>query len=123
MFMIHFSGKTKKIYNFMTMIGKVPLCNRKPGCAPILFGKCFLLCWRCSGIIAGILLGEIIMHYYLIHMSNYEMKFLVLSTILIIPTAIDGTAQYFFKIQSTNFRRAFTGFLAGLGVSLIRLTL
>ncbi|NPV93465.1 MAG: DUF2085 domain-containing protein [Firmicutes bacterium] len=50
----------------------------------------------------------------------------ILSTalsLLALPCAIDGGLQYFGSIESNNWRRGVTGFLAGIGLHHISLLL
>lgn len=49
----------------------------------------------------------------------YPSFFAVIGVLLLVPMAIDGGIQTFFKIESTNFRRIITGGLAGIGTYFI----
>lgn len=52
----------------------------------------------------------------LVFYSKLKVKYqFIILTILILFTFIDGVLQYFLGIESNNFRRIFTGFLAGVG--------
>ena len=89
------------------MCSSFPLCNKRSDRAPRLFGKPFILCWRCTGILIGYILSKFIA-------TTGLMPKTILPLLLLIPCAIDGTLQYGFGIESTNIRRVTTGILAGL---------
>ncbi|MEC8507421.1 MAG: DUF2085 domain-containing protein, partial [Planctomycetota bacterium] len=36
-----------------------PLCNREPSTAPTCCGRVFGLCWRCTGLIIGVMMASI----------------------------------------------------------------
>jgi len=93
-------------------IGKLPVCNLRADRAPHICGLCFPFCWRCTSIIAGFLLSNNTLVLWI------EMNFFI-ALFLCIPTVIDGTLQYYLKIESTNFRRIWTGLLAGIGLSFV----
>jgi uncharacterized membrane protein len=40
-----------------------------------------------------------------------------LSILLMLPCIIDSCDQYWFGVESTNFRRVFTGVLCGIGIA------
>ena len=84
----------------------LPICNKKPERAPRLFGHTFILCWRCTGLVVGAIIGNILKLY--IGPIN------ALGYLLLIPTGIDGILQYKFGIMSNNFRRFTTGIIGGL---------
>lgn len=98
------------------IVGKVPLCNRKGDRAPHFFGFCFIFCYRCSGVLLGILLG------YIIHQFNISLEpnlgLFLFGVVLMIFLVVDGTMQYFKDIESTNVRRLVSGLMAGLGIYL-----
>ena len=75
-------------------------------------GKQFPICARCTGIFTGYLIG---IAFAIIwgHLS------LMVSLLLILPLAIDGSLQYITKRESTNNRRLVTGILAGVGTDFI----
>ncbi len=92
-----------------------PICNKRPERAPVVFGHTFFLCWRCTMATLGIILALIFMiDLY----SLLTKKFYIESTLLCLPMIVDGFLQYFFGINSTNLRRAITGFLFGIGAAL-----
>lgn len=96
----------------------MPLCNKKPERAPHIFGRTFILCWRCSMVVLGTSIAYLLMNLSLIEINTSIYVILI----LILPMLIDGCAQYFFKIESTNFRRALTGFVFGAAISIIAYT-
>jgi uncharacterized membrane protein len=86
--------------------GGKPLCNRKADRAPHIGKYCFILCWRCSSIAIGIIA-------FIVFAKSIS---ILITICLIAPTVIDGFLQNKFKIESTNFRRAITGLIAGYGI-------
>ena len=95
--------KADKVFNYLFM------CHRLPERSFFFRGKQLPLCARCTGILAGYFIG--IIYIIFVHRSN-----ILFEGMLIIPTAIDGTGQYFGKWISTNRRRFITGVLAGFSV-------
>ena len=85
-----------------------PLCNKHPERAPHIFGHTFILCWRCTGLLIGAILG------YTILLITQPIG--LSGMLFIIPVGIDGIMQYNFGIMSNNCRRFITGFIAGLSV-------
>ncbi|MCT8977078.1 DUF2085 domain-containing protein [Clostridium sp. CX1] len=108
--------KKSKLPNYILSrlhhIGKKPLCNLKAHRAPIIFGFCFPLCWRCTSLIIGIITGNIIQHQY-----YYNKGLQWIGIVSILPLAIDGYLQYVLEVESTNLRRIITGLLTGFGLS------
>lgn len=101
-------------------IGKVPLCNGKSERAPHIFGKCFILCWRCTALSGSMLLSALLSfiltgHAYI----EIGMRELFLAVMLLLPTLLDGGGQYFFGRESTNQRRVIWGTVSGVGLWMI----
>lgn len=88
---------------------RLPLCNRRPERAPKIFGYTFILCWRCTMLALGSFISYLFHKYFYFHV-----KF-ILIPLLMLPMILDGSLQYFFKKESTNIRRAITGFAFGIG--------
>lgn len=98
-------------------IGKEPLCNGKADRAPHIFGKCFILCWRCTSLIVSILLCCCICYCFTGNMYiTLEVDDMGYIVILILPTLVDGILQYVFNIDSTNLRRILLGGISGIGL-------
>lgn len=101
----------------ISKIGKEPLCNGKAERAPHIFGKCFILCWRCTSLIVSILLCCCICYGFNgnihIALEAHDVGYIV---ILILPTFIDGILQYVFYMESTNSRRVLLGVISGIGL-------
>lgn len=98
-------------------VGKVPLCNGRADRAPHIFGKCFILCWRCTSLIFSILLCSCLCYIFTGEMNCDIHKYgLAFAVILVIPTFVDGIAQYVFGVESTNVRRFLLGFISGVGL-------
>ena len=75
-----------------------------------LFGYQFPLCARCTGI----LIGELMSLFTPLVGELPKSKFVAISSIM--PMALDGITQYIGLQESTNKRRFFSGFLAGVGM-------
>ena len=94
-------------------LGRLPLCNLLPDHAPRVGSFCFPLCWRCTGVLTGLVCFQ---------MAGCGLSLLVrigIGLLLLLPCAIDGVAQWKWQIPSTTFRRVVTGFLAGTGCALL----
>lgn len=102
--------KEFRILNYLFM------CHRLPERSFFIKGKQMPLCARCTGILAGYLVGIILAIF------GYRIN-IIGAIIFIVPTGIDGFIQYIGKWQSTNSRRLITGVLAGIGVIFLFLAL
>lgn len=92
-------------------LGRKPICNLRPDRAPRLFGICFPLCWRCTGIILGVFLAPgFLSCTFVVNISTIH------GLALITPAAVDAVAQYAYGIESTNLRRVTTGAACGVGL-------
>lgn len=92
-------------------IGEVPICNGIASRAPHIFGFCFPLCYRCSFVMVGFVLG-----YVLMYKGKVKISWIV-SVLLLLPMIVDGSLQTFMGIMCHNINRIVTGFLFGLGLS------
>lgn len=88
-----------------------PLCNKRPERAPHICGHVFPLCWRCTGVLIGVLIIDILC----IILTLKPIVIIPLS-ILCLPMFIDVYRQYGLKLMSTNPRRFYTGFLCGIAI-------
>jgi len=117
----HYHMGLREIKQQMKGYGRVqyPLCNRRPDSAPHLCGKCFVLCWRCASAAAGALItaGALTCRDFLSEFS--PVVHAAVGSALLVPMLIDGGLQYCGNRVSTNWRRALTGSLFGIGVGLI----
>lgn len=104
----------KIIENF----GKSPLCNGISERAWHIGSFVFPLCFRCMAICLGLIVTLV---FLLIRNYSFINKFKIsiISFFMIIPTTVDGLLQTFFEITSNNYRRFFTGLLAGIGVGML----
>jgi len=102
----------------MKNIKRMPLCNNNPSSAPHINGKCFFLCWRCTGAVLGIFLLlclSFICHY------RYTLKLELF--LLVLPAFFD---YYLIKLKimkANNFRRFVTGMPLGFFITIILLSL
>lgn len=87
-------------------IGEVPICNGVAWRAPHFFGICFPLCYRCTFVIVGFIIG---MLFFL----KQWLRIRKIYYFLLIPMTIDGCVQTFLGVESSNFNRVITGFLFG----------
>ena len=83
-------------------------CHRKPERSFFWKGKQFPVCSRCTGIYIGYLT-------FPIFTFNFYNLSLLFSTLIILPTIIDGLTQAYFNRESNNLLRFSTGLLAGIG--------
>ncbi len=98
----------KKWYNYR------PICNRNASSAPLICGKRFFLCYRCTfGVI-----GAAIANTFLLFFQFQQIGAALLA---IICCAMPGTLDYVLTkynvIKPSNLRRAVTGFLIGIAVA------
>ena len=96
--------------NRITQFGKKPLCNLKEERALKVANFVFPLCYRCTGLV----LGGILSYLSLIDISPIH------GLIMLVPLPIDSFTQYFSSYKSNNFKRFTTGFLFGVGLSILR---
>ena len=90
------------------------LCHRKPERSFFYKGHQFPVCARCTGFYAG-LAAYLVCNVFIEH--PYDLKMLMISIILLIPTSIDGFTQYLGFRESTNTLRFITGFIGGIGLT------
>ena len=93
-------------------------CHRLPERSFFIFGKQFPVCARCLGIYSAFFFGVILFILKIFTFENLTgYSTILISCLLIFPTAIDGFTQLFGLRESNNFLRLTTGLLAGLGFS------
>ena len=105
------------LWDFFKDFGKEPLCNRQPDRALHIGDFVFPLCYRCMMITLGLIITLIVL-LVLIDKIKQIKKLFSVGIILIIPTFIDGLVQTLSSYTSNNFKRATTGFLAGIGLAI-----
>ena len=88
------------------------MCHRIPERSFFYHGKQFPLCARCTGIMAGYVIGLLIL-------ATYGKLSLFLSFALVIPMIVDGTGQFLHKWESNNVRRLITGIMGGISIDFI----
>ena len=104
-----FGKKMKVVIERFRKIGKHPICSGHPSRAPKICGWCFPLCYRCTAFILA---------FTICSLTKVNSS-AILTTLMILPMAIDSCLQYFMKFESTTCRRILTGALAGVGVALL----
>jgi len=96
------------------------ICHRLPERSFFIFGRQLPLCARCLGLYTSFFVGVIILTLNIITVQNFTLYSAVLITsLMVLPTAIDGFTQLFGLRESNNFLRLTTGLLAGFGFSFI----
>ncbi|MCL2156924.1 MAG: DUF2085 domain-containing protein [Methanobrevibacter sp.] len=92
------------------------ICHRIPDRTFKVGKYYFPVCARCTGIYISAF------SYFILAMFVpivYSMELIILATLFIIPTAIDGISQLLNKRNSNNHLRFITGLFAGLGLAII----
>ncbi|MCA1058463.1 DUF2085 domain-containing protein [Rossellomorea aquimaris] len=90
-------------------------CHRMPERSLNVKGKQFPLCFRCMGILFGMILG---VSFTLLFFQALTFVHLLMAVLFIIPLLVDGFTQKWGWRRSTNFLRLLTGLLCGMGLSL-----
>lgn len=94
-----------------------PFCHSRPDRALSYKGQYFGLCARCTGMYTSGILTLIMMVFWGSSLSPGTS--ILVGSLLLIPSGIDGTTQLFGERESTNSLRIFTGLLLGVGVVLM----
>jgi uncharacterized membrane protein len=95
------------------------LCHQDPGRSFFISGKKMPVCARCTGFYLGVLSGVMIPLAYQPLSIIPNVHLFALAVIMMIPMAIDGTAQLIKIHQSNNWLRLTTGFICGVGLGLV----
>ena len=98
-----------------SILGKI--CHQYPSRCFYLFGSNMGLCARCFLVYSTIFIFFILSVFFDMRASLKSKSIIALS--LCIPLLLDGITQYYGLRESNNFLRLFTGFLAGIGFSII----
>lgn len=100
----------------MKILCRRPLCNNNPSSAPHINGKCFFLCWRCTGAVVGAF-GTIVISFITdCVLAKYFVVYL-----LALPAVIDYFLTRAKLIQASNVRRFISGVLLGIPLATIAL--
>ncbi len=83
-------------------------CHRLPERSFFWRRRQFPVCARCTGIHIGYI-------SYPFFLFNIWVLPLWVAIFLMLPTILDGLAQAFLNVESTNWRRFSTGLIAGVG--------
>ncbi|MEE1156827.1 MAG: DUF2085 domain-containing protein [Methanobrevibacter sp.] len=73
----------------------------------------FPVCARCTGFYTGLIVFLI---YNCFFPVNYSLNLLIISIILMIPTAVDGFTQFLGLRKSNNNLRFVSGVIGGIGL-------
>lgn len=98
----------KIIIDRLMHLGEIPICNGNASRALHIGDFCFFLCYRCSGVVIGLLIS-----LYYLKKSQPNIKYMI----LIFPLIIDGFLQLLTMYESTNLLRLITGILFGIGIT------
>ncbi|WP_179884773.1 DUF2085 domain-containing protein [Bacillus sp. AFS015802] len=90
-------------------------CHRIPERSLIVNGRQFPLCFRCMGILMGIIMG--IPSAWLL-LPSLTLIHLLMAGIFIVPLLADGFTQKWNVRGSTNVLRLVTGVLCGVGLAI-----
>ena len=89
----------------LLQIGKIPICNGMASRALHIGNFCFILCYRCSGVVLGII-------FVLYYLNKHKPK--IHYFLLIVPMIVDGFLQLLTPYTSNNLLRLITGMLFGI---------
>ena len=94
-----------------TWLPRVFGCHCRPDRSFYYKGKKFPLCARCTGELAGVIMGIALYFVYIPKVS-------VLAA-LMLPMILDGLVQLFTRYESNNGRRFWTGLLFGYALVML----
>ena len=89
------------------------ICHRIPERSFFIKGHQFPVCARCTGFYTGLIVFLI---YNCFFPVNYSLNLLIISIILMIPTAVDGFTQFLGLRKSNNNLRFVSGVIGGIGL-------
>ena len=98
-----------------SILGKI--CHRYPSRCFYVFGSNMGLCARCFSVYSAMFILCILYVFFDMSVSLKYRSIIALS--LVVPLLLDGITQYFSLRESNNLLRLLTGFLAGIGISII----
>jgi len=98
-----------------SILGKI--CHQYPSRCFYLFGSNMGLCARCFSVYSTICIFCFLSVFFDMRASLKSKYIIALS--LCIPLLLDGITQYCGLRESNNFFRLFTGFSAGVGISIV----
>lgn len=100
----------------MKIFDKRPICNKDEASAPHICGKCWILCWRCTGASAGILITTIIVFTCNIAL---DIKKIIVGCMMAIPAILDFILGKFNVIKKRNANRFVTGIMLGIPIAFV----
>ena len=95
----------------MGILNRRPLCNNNSQSAPHINGKCFILCWRCIGVLTGVLTVSVLRLWFDVSIEENDLLY---SIVMILPAYVDYVLIRCRLIRPNNIRRFFTGVLLGV---------
>lgn len=96
------------------------ICHRFPDRTFQYKGYYFPVCARCTGFYVSIFTYMVLA---MIIPIMYTLNSIIIGSLLLIPTGIDGTTQLFELRKSNNILRFVTGLLGGIGLMIVFKTL
>lgn len=112
------------IYRIIKLMNENKLrCHRlKSRCLPIMRDRPWRICSRCLFIYIGIVCYPLV--YIVLKPTGVHIfASLLLVVMMQVPMLADGLSQRFSARKSNNWLRSLTGFIAGLGLSVLICTL
>lgn len=101
------------IFFRLKYLGLAPICNLRADRAPKFFGYSFILCWRCTGALIGSIFC------FLLRTKLFNLENILLALLFILSFVFDCILQYYFNVESNNYRRFITGFLLIFGINML----
>ena len=109
-----FKGKNPNNKN--KNIRRVYICHKRPERTFKIRNYYFPLCARCTGIYTGIFSLFILEYFFYL---QFNITIILLAILMVIPTFLDGTTQFFNLRVSNNPLRFLTGLMAGIGIGIL----
>lgn len=113
--------KYSQPYNFMKIKQinqNISFCHRRKDRTIRISGKYFPVCARCTGVYLGIFFFFLFQFFIKIELT---FNILIMSLLFMLPMTIDGLTQLFRLRESINSIRLFSGFMGGIGYSILLL--
>ena len=105
----------EKISNNLKVLSKLS-CHQIPERTFNIRGRYFPVCARCTGLYLGVFFYLIYQYYSYVY---YSIDLTILAILMVVPTFLDGFTQFLGLRESDNKLRLITGFLGGIGLSIL----
>ncbi|MGD9605140.1 MAG: DUF2085 domain-containing protein [Bacilli bacterium] len=100
------------------LLGQAPLCNGQPETTFQVFGFSFILCYRCTFIIIGLLLTTFVFSKLKTPLFSSKKQQILLMIMGLLILIADGANHHLLGNETTNLLRILTGFFGGIGFGL-----